>query len=169
MPDPIIVVDYDPGWPAEFERLRTRAADAVGELAVAIEHVGSTAVPGLAAKPVIDLDVVVEPVDVGGAIERLEAVGYTHYASAEVVDREWLSAPKGEKRHHLYVCPTDSDQLREHLAFRNALRESPALAAGYEALKREFAVRFRDDRHAYTEAKTEFIRSALRSCPRASA
>ena len=64
MPDPIVVVDYDPAWPAEFELLRARTAAAVGDAAVAIEHVGSTAVPGLAAKPVIDLVVVVEPPDV---------------------------------------------------------------------------------------------------------
>jgi GrpB-like predicted nucleotidyltransferase (UPF0157 family) len=72
------MVDYDPEWPGEFERLRDRAARAMGEVALSIEHVGSTAVPGLAAKPVIDLVVVVRPGEICAAIERLAAIGYVH-------------------------------------------------------------------------------------------
>jgi GrpB-like predicted nucleotidyltransferase (UPF0157 family) len=168
MADPIIVVAYDPGWPAAFERLRDRAAAAVGELAVAIEHVGSTAVPGLAAKPVIDLVVVVAPHDVAGAIARLEGVGYTCLGNLGVEGRDAFQVPAGEERHHLYVSPTDSEELRAQLAFRDALRASPKLAADYEALKRELAKRFRDDRGAYTEAKTDFVTRASRSSAPAS-
>ena len=78
MPAPIVIVDYDPAWPLEFEQVRDRASAALGDVALAIEHVGSTAVPGLAAKPVIDLVVVVEPDRVQDAIERLSAIGYVH-------------------------------------------------------------------------------------------
>jgi GrpB-like predicted nucleotidyltransferase (UPF0157 family) len=162
MPDPIEIVDYDAAWPQEFEQLRDRAAAAVGELAVAIEHVGSTAVPGLAAKPVIDLVVVVEPDRVQAAVDRLSAIGYVHRGNLGVEGREAFDAPEGERRHHLYVSPTDSEELRAQLAFRDRLRESPALAARYEALKRELAVTFRHDRPGYTEAKTDFVTEASR-------
>ena len=92
MPDPIVIVDYDPAWPLEFERVRDRAAAALGDVALAVEHVGSTAVPGLAAKPVIDLVVVVEPDRVQEAVERLSSIGYVH---------EGTSASKGGKHSPL--------------------------------------------------------------------
>jgi len=148
MPDPIVIVDYSPAWPLEFERLRDRAAAVVGNLAIAIEHVGSTAVPGLAAKPVIDLVIVVEPEDVQAAIDRLTVIGYVHQGNLGVEGREAFGVPEGERRHHLYVSPTDSEELRAQLAFRNRLRADPELAAEYEALKRGLAWRFRDDRVA---------------------
>jgi len=163
MADPIVIVDYDPRWPAEFERLRDRAAAATGELALAIEHVGSTAVPGLAAKPVIDFVVVVAARDVGSAVERLEALGYAHRGNLGVEGREAFSVPQGEARHHLYVCPADSEELRAQLAFRDGLRADPELAADYEAVKRRLAELYRDDRTAYTEGKTEFVTRASRS------
>jgi GrpB-like predicted nucleotidyltransferase (UPF0157 family) len=160
--DPIIIVDYDPGWPREFERLRDRARLAVGEVAIAIEHIGSTAVPGLAAKPVIDLVIVVAPKDVGTAVERLAAIGYVHRGNLGVEGREAFDAPETDRRHHLYVSPTDSEELRAQLAFRDRLRTNPELAAHYESLKRGLAETFRDDRPGYTEAKTAFVTEASR-------
>ena len=162
MPDPIVIVDYSLAWPLEFERLRDRAAAAVGDIAIAIEHVGSTAVPGLAAKPVIDLVIVVEPGDVEAAVDRLTAIGYIHQGNLGVEGREAFGVPEGEPRHHLYVSPTDSQELRAQLAFRDRLRADPALATEYEALKRELARRFRDDRESYTDAKTAFVTAASR-------
>ena len=162
MPDPIVIVDYDPAWPQEFERLRERAAAAVGELAVAIEHVGSTAVRGLAAKPVIDLVVLLHTEDVRHAVDPLVAIGYVHRGNLGVEGREAFGAPDGDSRHHLYVSPTDSEELRAQLAFRDRLRRDAGLAAEYEALKRELAVTFRDDRPGYTEAKTTFVVEASR-------
>lgn len=162
MPDPIIIVESDPMWPAEFERLRVRAAAAVGDVAVAIEHIGSTAVPGLAAKPLIDLVVVVEPQDVQTAVERLVAIGYVHQGNLGVEGREAFEVPAGERNHHMYVSPTDSEELRAQLAFRDRLRENPTLASEYAALKRELAVRFRDDRVGYTDAKSDFVIGASR-------
>ncbi|MFL5952644.1 MAG: GrpB family protein [Gaiellaceae bacterium] len=168
MNDPIVIVDYDADWPDEFERLRARAASAVGKLALAIEHVGSTAVPGLAAKPVIDLVVVVASGDVAAAIERLEEIGYVHVGDLGIDGRDAFDPPPGETRHHLYVSPEGTEALRAQLAFRDALRRSPQLATDYEELKRELAVRFRDDRRGYTEAKTDFVTRASRSSPPAS-
>ena len=162
MPDPIVIAEYDPTWPGEFERIRARAANAVGDVTVAIEHVGSTAVPGLPAKPVIDLVVVVEPQDLQIAVERLVAIGYVHQGNLGVEGREAFRVPEGERRHHLYVSPTDSEELRAQLAFRDRLRESPSLRSEYDALKRDLAVRFRDDRMAYTDAKSDFVIAASR-------
>jgi GrpB-like predicted nucleotidyltransferase (UPF0157 family) len=111
----------------------------------------------LAAKPVIDLVVVVEPQDLQTAVERLVAIGYIHQGNLGVAGREAFGVPEGERSHHLYVSPTDSEQLRAQLAFRDRLRANPALAAEYEALKRELAVRFRDDRMGCTDAKSDFV------------
>jgi GrpB-like predicted nucleotidyltransferase (UPF0157 family) len=128
---------------------------------MSIEHVGSTAVPGLAAKPVIDLVVVVRPGRVHAAIERLAAIGYVHRGDLGVEGREAFDVPPGERRHHLYVCAVDSGELQAQLAFRNRLRNEPELASAYTDLKRQLAIRFRDDREAYSEAKTEFVTAAI--------
>ncbi|CAN5661355.1 GrpB family protein [soil metagenome] len=162
MPDPIVIVDYDSTWPLEFERIRDRASAAVGDLAVAIEHVGSTAVVDLAAKPVIDLVVIVEPDDVQDAVARLCAIGYSHRGNLGVEGREAFAAPEGSFDHHLYVSPTDSEELRAQLAFRDRLRESRELANEYGALKRGLAARFRNDRMGDTDAKAEFVTTASR-------
>jgi GrpB-like predicted nucleotidyltransferase (UPF0157 family) len=162
MSDPIVIVDYEPGWPEEFARLRDRAKSAMGVLAVSIEHVGSTAVPGLAAKPVIDMVVVIaSDDDLEEAIRRLESIGYRARGELGVPGREAFSWPEGEKRHHLYVSPTTSEELRAQIRFRDCLRADPELARAYLALKRDLAVRYRDDRPAYTDGKADFIAAAL--------
>jgi GrpB-like predicted nucleotidyltransferase (UPF0157 family) len=162
VPDPIVIVEYDPAWPVEFERLRTHVAAAVGDVAVAIEHVGSTAVPGLAAKAVIDMVVVVEPHDLQTAVKRLVAIGYVHQGNLGVDGREAFRSPEVERWHHLYVSPTDSEELRAQLTFRERLRANPELAAKYEGLKQELAMRFRDDREGYIDGKTDFVIAASR-------
>ena len=108
-----MIVEYDPAWPSEFVRLRDRAQAALGDVAVAIEHVGSTAVPGLPAKDVIDMVVVVaSDGEVNEAISRLETIGYKGRGNLGVEGREAFSWPDGEKRHHLYVSPTTSAEPR---------------------------------------------------------
>ena len=162
MSDAIVIVEYDPAWPSEFVRLRDRAQAALGDVAIAIEHVGLTAVPGLPAKNLIDMVVVVESDDdVNEASSRLETIGYRARGNLGVEGREAFSWPEGEKRHHLYVSPTTSAELQAQVAFRDRLRSDPAVARAYVALKRELAERHRDDRLAYTEAKTEFIEATL--------
>jgi GrpB-like predicted nucleotidyltransferase (UPF0157 family) len=162
MSDAIVIVEYDPAWPSEFVRLRDRAKAALGDVAVAIEHVGSTAVPGLPAKDLIDMVVVVESDDdVNEAIARLQAIGYRARGNLGVEGREAFWWPEGEKRHHLYVSPTTSAELHAQVAFRDRLRADPAVARAYVALKRNLAARHRNDRIAYTEAKTEFIDAVL--------
>jgi GrpB-like predicted nucleotidyltransferase (UPF0157 family) len=158
MTDPIIVVDYDPCWPERFQSLQTRIAGALGNIAVAIEHVGSTAVPNLAAKPIIDLDVLLATInDLPGAINCLAKLGYVHQGNLGIPDREALLAPTQGLPHHLYVCPPGSKAYQEHLAFRDYLRSNPRERGLYADLKRALAIEFRNDRSAYVDGKTAFI------------
>jgi GrpB-like predicted nucleotidyltransferase (UPF0157 family) len=155
--NPVIVTDYDPAWPDIFASLQRMLVCALGDTALAVEHVGSTAVPGLAAKPVIDVDVVVRREDIATAIEKLTRAGYKHTGDQGVPDREAFRQKGDLPAHHLYVCPADSAELARHLAFRDALRRDAELRDAYGRLKQRLALLYRDDRVAYTEAKSEFI------------
>src|SRR6202022_397237 len=137
MANPVLVLDYDSNWPALFQSLRKRIADAPGDMAAAIEHVGSTAVPDLAAKPIIDIDVLLtsEPM-LPTAIERLATLGYVHRGNLGIPEREAFLAPANDPPHHLYVCPPCSSEVRRHLAFRDYLRAHPRDANIYGDLKR---------------------------------
>lgn len=154
----IEIVDYDPAWPAVFAGIRDRVADALAGLARRIEHVGSTAVPGLAAKPIIDLTVVVDSLDhLPAVIGRLDPLGYRHEGDLGVMGRQAFATPAGAPAHHLYVCAADDQNLLEVLAFRDYLRTHPDTARAYAELKYFLAQRFRDDRSGYTDAKSAFI------------
>jgi len=145
-----------------FERIRAPVALALGGLALRIEHVGSTSVVGLAAKPIIDLDVVIgSRADLPAVIGKLGTLGYLPQGDLGVPGREAFNSPPGLPEHHLYVCAADNPELARHLAFRDYLRGSPEAARGYASLKRSLAIRFHDDRDAYTEAKTAFVEQAL--------
>lgn len=159
----IVIVDYDSAWPEIFERLRAKIQAAVDDAALSIEHVGSTAVPGLAAKPVIDIDVVVADRErVVTAIERLATIGYVHRGNLGIEGREAFSIPAGVPAHHLYVCPQGNLALRNHLAVRNFLRAKPDTARAYGALKKRLAAMFPDDIDKYIAGKTEFLIDLLR-------
>lgn len=163
-PDPVVIREYDPTWPDQFSALAARVQAALGPLLIHVEHIGSTAVPGLAAKAVIDLDVVIaSPSDLPEAIRRLGTVGYAHEGDLGVVGREAFRHPPGEARHHLYVLSAGAAELRRHLAFRDALRTDPALRDAYAALKRSLAIRYPRDRASYTEAKSAFIAQVVGS------
>lgn len=160
MSQPIIIVDYDPAWPKLFKELRTPVARVFGDLALTIEHVGSTSVPGLAAKPIIDMDIVVESASyISKATERLATLGYLHQGNLGILGREAFLCPPSTPCHHLYVCPKDSVALRRHLSFRNYLIKHPDQAQRYGLLKRQLAVKFSNDREAYTNAKDEYIQA----------
>jgi GrpB-like predicted nucleotidyltransferase (UPF0157 family) len=156
------VAEYDRAWPAQFQRLARRAAAAIGDGVLAVEHVGSTSVPGLAAKPVIDLAVLVRPEDVRHAIDRLAEIGYVHQGERGIPGREAFRTPAGEEKHHLYVCVAGSPGVRDHLLFRDYLRAHPDVAREYADLKRSLAVQHRDDREAYQRAKGPFIDAVTR-------
>lgn len=158
----IVVADYDEEWPRIFEELSSVVRRAVGDIAVAIEHVGSTAVPGLAAKPVVDMDLVVEETDVATAIERLAGIGYEHRGDLGIPMREAFGAPGGTPEHNLYVCPRQSPALANHIALRDHLRADPDAARAYGELKRRLAEEFPHDIDGYIEGKTGFITAILR-------
>lgn len=167
MANPVIIVDYDPNWPRLFQSFSKRIADALGHMAAVVEHVGSTAVPGLAAKPIIDIDVLLTsetmlPV----AIERLASLGYIYRGDLGVPEREAFFAPAGDPPHHLYVCPPCSAEFRRHVAFRDYLRAHPKDARTYSDLKIALAERFREDRPAYNNAKAEFVTELTRRAVR---
>lgn len=162
--DPIEVADYDPLWPAQFDEIAARVRTAfAGTPLVAVEHVGSTSVVGLAAKPIIDLNVIVPTrADLPDAIVRLASLGYVHEGDKGITGREGFQWPPGEARHHLYACAQDNAEHKRHIAFRDYLRAHPDEAQGYETLKRRLAGRFRDDRAAYNDGKTEFVEAVLK-------
>lgn len=160
--EPVIIVDYDPDWPIQFESIRAQVAIATAGMATSIEHVGSTSVPGLAAKPIVDVDVVVpSATEIPEVIGRLAVIGYQHRGDLGIAGREAFSAPAGTVPHHLYLCVQNSEPLREHLRFREILRSDPPVANRYGQLKRDLATRFSRDRIAYTNAKSQFIRGVL--------
>lgn len=165
---PIEVVPYDARWPAAFEQERALLAEALGPwLAGPPEHIGSTAVPGLAAKPVIDIMAPVHTLAASRpAIEAARELGYMHYPYKPDV-MHWFCKPSAAHRtHHLHLVPLGSPLWRERLAFRDALRADPELRASYQALKLDLAQRHRLVREAYTDAKTPFIEQVLRQAAR---
>lgn len=160
--EPIVISEYDPRWPALFCELRDGLPAGLRMCARSIEHVGSTAVPGLAAKPIIDIDVVVaDEADVAEAIAMLAAAGYPHKGDAGVPGREAFDQPPHLPEHHLYLCVEGAGPLVAHLRLRDHLRANPGTAREYAALKRELAAAYGDDREGYTEAKTAFIERVL--------
>jgi len=159
-----MVVDYDPSWPAIFEGLRRPVWAAVRDVAVSVEHVGSTAVPGLAAKPIIDMDVVaLSPDNMSEVIERLATLGYVHRGNLGIEDREAFDAPHGLPAHHLYLCLQGSAALANHLTLRDFLRRDPMAVTEYARIKKQLAERFPDDIESYVAGKTDFILTVLRN------
>ena len=166
MPLPVTIVEYDPTWPTMYEADAALIRDAVGSTVVAIEHVGSTAVPGLAAKPIVDIMAAVERLsDAALCIEPLRLVGYRDVPEheAQLPERRYFhKGPPSARTCHLHMVELSSDFWARHLLFRDYLRQHPDAARRYAALKKDLAARFRDDREGYTEAKTPFIRSIER-------
>lgn len=154
----VIVIDYDPSWPGTFEQIRARIWPFIQDVATSIEHIGSTSVPRLAAKPVIDMTIVVpSAAAMGAVIERLASIGYRHRGDLGVPGREAFARPNGTPVHHLYACVAGNEGLRNHLALRDHLRGDPSAALAYGSLKMELAARFADDIDGYIEGKTAFI------------
>lgn len=162
--EPVVIADYDPGWPALFAELALPLRAAVADLGAEVEHVGSTAVAGLAAKPIIDMDVVVRSADdVPAAIERLRGLGYVYQGDKGVPGREAFLWPPGARRHHAYVVVSGGHPHANHIGFRDYLLAHPETAAQYAVLKRELAERHRDDQLGYGNAKDEFVTEVMRS------
>lgn len=161
---PIVVSEYDADWPMHFEEIAQPVRNVVADLGATVEHIGSTSVPGLAAKPIIDIDVgVASAGDVPTAIERLRSLGYLYQGDKGIKGREAFMWPRGARPHHLYVVIQGNEPHRKHIAFRNYLREHPEVAREYAGLKSRLATEHGEDRLGYTDAKDEFVAHVLRA------
>jgi len=161
---PIVLAEYNEEWPILFEQIARPVLAAVADLGAEVEHVGSTSVPGLSAKPIIDIDVVVRSRDdVPAAIERLRSLGYLYQGDKGIRGREAFRWPRRAEPHHLYVVVAGSPPHEDHIHFRDYLRGHPGVAREYAALKTTLARKHSDDRLGYTDAKTEFIAGVLQA------
>ena len=157
----IEIVQYDPNWAEEFRMYASELNTALGELAVSIEHIGSTSVMGLAAKPIIDIDVIISSrIVLKKVIETLASIDYIHQGILGIPGREALVKAEG-KSHHLYVCSIDTPNLHNHLIFRDYLRTHPDRIKAYSELKQRLAIQHYNNREMYTESKTKFINNIL--------
>ena len=134
----VTVLPYDSAWKTAFEEIRKEIEEAVGDLIVGMEHVGSTSVEGMSAKPCIDMDVVIPDYTVfDNVVDRLKVIGYFHEGDLGIPGREAFrySGKQHLQNHHLYVCPQDSVELHRHITFRNFLRNHPEAIKKYSAVK----------------------------------
>ena len=159
-----VVVPYDPRWVGLFEEARGELVSTLGPSILGVHHVGSTSVPGLSAKPILDLLVLVPDFDEAARLApELGALGYEFRPEEEVPDRHFFRRPHGGdiRTHHLSLSEPGSRNERVTMGFRDALRGDPELAAAYGHLKVELAGRFLRDRPAYIEEKSVFVRQVL--------
>jgi GrpB-like predicted nucleotidyltransferase (UPF0157 family) len=170
MTEKIIIEQYNPCWQYEFNIIKEMINLYIGDLILSVEHVGSTSINGLAAKPIIDIDVIIDNYDVFPEIkERLRQKEYIYEGNLGIEDREAFKRNSDKEyfnsyklmKYHLYVCPKYSKELIRHIAFRNYLKENEWARKEYQALKIKLANEFTYDRVAYTEHKTEFINKIL--------
>lgn len=165
---PIVVVDYDPTWPEAFREIAAAVRVLLEPLVVAIDHVGSTSVPGLCAKPRIDLvAVVTSDAEIPEATRRLQERGY-EYRGNRYNDGMWaFTDGPGMRRQRLYVCAPGTLKHRKWLLFRDHLRSNGDAAEAYGALKRRLAVEFAGDVDGYTRAKSPYVAEIVEIAARA--
>ena len=159
--EPVVIVEYDPRWPVMFEEEKTRLLGVIGHVVEQVEHVGSTAVPGLGAKPIIDILIGLRRLDdAAQCIAPLQSLGYQYVPEYEVELPERRYFRKGSPRtHHIHMVELTSGFWERHLLFRDYLCTHPETAREYYELKKALAAKFGSDRDGYTDAKTEFVRS----------
>ena len=163
----IEVVAYSPLWKDEFEKAKKAYTSLLEGLEYSIEHVGSTSVEGLWAKPVLDIDILVSDEDMSDSvIQRLETVGYKHRGNLGIEGREAMGYKEDNEfidwmKHHLYVCIEDSENVKNHFLLRRHLRENEDAVLAYSELKKELAKKFPYNINAYIDGKTDLIKSFL--------
>lgn len=164
--EPVTVESYNPEWSSWFEKLSDFLQSGLREYAVRIEHVGSTAVPGMIAKPIIDIDVVIQKSHFEKTKTCLEEIGYSHLGDLGIAEREAFDLVDIELRrqfppHHLYVCDTESNELHRHIAFREYLRAHPDAADEYSTIKLDLVKRHSGNREKYIQGKDSQVRKIL--------
>lgn len=163
----VIVLPYDPKWKTDFENIKRELVSAIGDLTICIEHVGSTSVEGLSAKPIIDIDVVISGYSVFDCVvSRLKTIGYFHKGNLGIKDREAFkySDKLHLQAHHLYVCPQNSKELLRHITFRDFLRNNPDAVKKYSEVKEKGAKLFPNDIEKYMEYKSPCIEEFYSLC-----
>ena len=163
----VVVLPYNENWKTEFEAIKQELEGAVGDLALAIEHVGSTSVEGMSAKPCIDVDLVIANYDVFEEVKQsLEKIGYIHEGDLGIKDREAFKYEDKShlQKHHLYVCPKASKELHRHLTFRDFLRSNPEAAKEYSKTKETAASLYPDDIDKYIAHKSPCIEKLYKQC-----
>ena len=163
----VIVKPYAPEWQSNFEAIKSELEKAIGGLIVGIEHVGSTSVTGLSAKPIIDIDVIIQDSSVfDSVVNALGNIGYIHEGNLGIADREAFkySSKLHLQQHHLYVCPQNSTELRRHLVFRDFLRTHPDAVKQYSKVKEDAAALFPDDIDKYMAYKSSCIEELYSLC-----
>ena len=163
----VIVLPYDEAWKTAFEAIKAEIESALGELILGIEHVGSTSVEGMSAKPCIDLDVIIKDDSMLEAvIERLAEIGYIHEGDLGIKGREAFKYTDKPHlmTHHLYVCPQNSEELHRHVTFRDFLRSNAEAARKYSSVKETAAELFPNDIDKYIEYKSPCIEELYKQC-----
>lgn len=163
----VIVLPYDAAWESAFDAIRAEIEAALGDLMLGIEHVGSTSVKGMSAKPCIDIDVVIRDYSVfDTVVQKLDAIGYIHEGDLGIRDREAFKY--ADKRHlmmhHLYVCPQYSEELCRHITFRDFLRQNSEAAKEYSLVKEKAAELYPNDIDQYIEYKSSCIEALYKKC-----
>ena len=163
----VVVLPYDSAWRDDFLKIRDELMAAIGDLALAVEHVGSTSVEGLCAKPCIDIDVVIADNTVFAEVVRaLGEIGYIHEGDLGIKGREafkYTNKPHLQN-HHLYVCPRDSEELHRHLTFRDYLKSHPEAVAAYSRVKETAARLYPDSIDGYMAYKSPCIEELYALC-----
>lgn len=155
---PVEIVDYDLSWPGQFFAERDALLTLLGDLVDGVHHIGSTSVPGLAAKPKIDMDVVLSADHlIAAAIEYVRAAGAWDYHGDPYGEGRWTFTHGRTRGFRLYLCGPNNDAHRKRILFRDWLRTHPEDAAAYEALKRRLAAEANDDFAFYTGGKSRFV------------
>lgn len=163
----VVVLPYDRTWKFAFEEIKREIEGAIGDLIIGIEHVGSTSVEGLSAKPIIDIDVVIKDYSTFDAVvSKLESIGYIHEGNLGIKDREAFkySDKPHLQQHHLYVCPQQSEELYRHITFRDFLVNNSEAVKKYSAVKEKAAQLFPDNIEKYIEYKSPCIEELYKLC-----
>ena len=163
----VVVVPYDERWESAFEEIKKEAEAAIGDIILGIEHIGSTSVKGLSAKPCIDMDVIIKDYSVfDEVVKKLEAIGYIHEGNLGIKDREAFKYTDKPHlmAHHLYVCPQNSAELHRHITFRDFLRGNDMAAEKYSLIKEKAAELFPNDINGYIEYKSPCIEELYKEC-----
>ena len=163
----VVVVPYDEAWKNAFEEIKNEIEAEIGDLILGIEHIGSTSVEGLSAKPCIDIDVIIKDYSVFDAVaKKLGTIGYIHEGDLGIQDREAFkySNKPHLMMHHLYVCPQDSKELHRHITFRDFLRHNLEAVRKYSLVKEKAAELFPCDINKYIEYKTPCIADLYAQC-----